>query len=620
MNLLAANSYGQALAAAGAFVEPEPLLFWATLAANVLIGLCFLAIPFALFLFVRRNGGLRFKSIFVMFGLFILASGITHWMAVLQIWMPLHRLAAILLALTAAASLATAAALWPLLPQVSRFLDRRMSAEKELGQANRRLNDSLHLLQESERRFRLSFDSAPIGLAAVALDGRFIDANHALCAMLGYSESELLSRTFQDITHPDDLQTDLEHVRTLIEGRGDSYRMEKRYFHKSGYVIRAQLDVAMLRDEHGKPLHFISQIQDITSRKRVEAELRENKRKLEQGFARLMQTNHEITTLSELSGILQACQSVEEVAAPLSTFTPALFPGYSGSMYLLHASRNYLESTVRFGNPDSSEPVFSPDACWALRRGQLHWNGQDGLRCAHIRADSGNRAVVCIPIISQGDIVGIGFLQADKAGDDALQSEDRQHFEQLAGMVADRVGIAVSNIKLRQTLRLQSIRDPLTGLFNRRYLEETLPREIGLAERRGHELSMLMIDVDRFKQFNDVHGHEAGDQALRLIGGQIAKHFRDSDIACRFGGEEFAVVLPGANGSQAAAKAEELRAQVERLQLTVRDEVIGPVTISVGAAQFRPQQRAGDLIGTADRALYRAKNEGRNRVVISAES
>jgi diguanylate cyclase (GGDEF)-like protein/PAS domain S-box-containing protein len=616
LNPLAAIADGRLPNPSAAGLDPAALLFWCALAAQMLIGLCFLAIAVALFHFVRRHGELRFKSIFVMFSLFILAAGVTHWVEALAVWLPLQGLAASLLIVTAAISLATAVALWPLLPQVSRFLAQRVSAEQELILANQRLNDFIQQLGDSERQFRLAFNNAPIGIAVVALDGHFIDANQALCAMLGYTEPELLDKNFQDITHPEDLQTDLEHVQELLDGKGESYRMEKRYFHKSGYVIRVQLDVALLRDDHGKPLHFISQIQDISSRKRVEAELRENKRKLEQGFARLMQTNHEITTLGELSGILQACQTVEETSAPLGTFAPALFPGYSGAVYLLHASRNYLESIVRFGRPSVSEPVFAPDSCWALRRGQLHWNGQDGLRCSHIQPAAGG-GTVCIPIISQGDMVGVGFLQSDKSDEETLQPEDRQHFEQLAGMVADRVGIAVANIKLRQTLRVQSIRDPLTGLFNRRYLEETLPRELGLAERRGHALSILMIDVDRFKQFNDVHGHEAGDQALRLIGSQLGKQFRDSDIACRFGGEEFAIVLPGANLAQATAKAEDLRAQVALIELSVREQAIGPVTISVGVAQYRGGMRAGDLIGAADRALYRAKHDGRDRVVVT---
>src|SRR5581483_9501801 len=213
-------------------------------------------------------------------------------------------------------------------------------------------------------------ESAPIGLALVGLEGRWIDVNQVLCDMLGYTEPELLGRTFQDITHPDDLGADLELLRGLLEGRARSYRMEKRYFHKHGPIIHVQLDVALLRDEQDRPLHFISQIQDVSQRQRAAAELASSQQRLEDGYKRLQRQNQEITALGELSAVLQACQNFDEMTAPMSSYGQRLFPGWSGALYLIHASRNYLECVARFGNPDLSEPVFGSSACWALRRGE----------------------------------------------------------------------------------------------------------------------------------------------------------------------------------------------------------------------------------------------------------
>ena len=187
-------------------------------------------------------------------------------------------------------------------------------------------------------------------------------------------------------------------------------------------------------------------------------------------------------------------------------------------------------------------------------------------------------------------------------------------------MLVDRLGIALANIRLRQTLRQQSIRDPLTKLYNRRYLSETLPRELVQAEREGLSLAVLMFDVDRFKNFNDAYGHDLGDQVLRMIADLLFNQFRGSDIACRYGGEEFAVVLTRTNLRQAIVKAEELRASLRRLEVTHRHQPVGPITVSIGVAVF-PQNgsTAATLLAAADEALYAAKRAGRDCVVCSSE-
>ena len=220
--------------------------------------------------------------------------------------------------------------------------------------------------------------------------------------------------------------------------------------------------------------------------------------------------------------------------------------------------------------------------------------------------------------MAHGETIAVGFLQAGTAIGDPQFQEMRPHLEQLAAMAADRIGIAIANVRLRETLRLQSIRDPLSGLLNRRYLEESLPRELGLARREQQKLVVLMIDVDHFKRFNDTYGHETGDEALRLIGQLFIDQFRGSDIACRFGGEEFAIVLPRTDLIQARARAQELLEKVRQLEVTHQGVVVGTLTISLGIACF-PQhgETAAALIDAADRALYQAKRDGRNCLVCS---
>jgi len=191
----------------------------------------------------------------------------------------------------------------------------------------------------------------------------------------------------------------------------------------------------------------------------------------------------------------------------------------------------------------------------------------------------------------------------------------------VASTLGEQSALALANLRLRETLRSQSVRDPLTGLFNRRYMEETLEREIRRAERGARPLSVMMLDLDHFKQFNDTFGHSAGDSLLRELGTMLRANLRAGDIACRFGGEEFVLILPEAALNCARSRAEQLRETAKHLHVSHLGESLGPVTISLGVAAFPEHGASGeDLIENADAALYRAKSEGRDRVVVAATS
>jgi diguanylate cyclase (GGDEF)-like protein len=182
----------------------------------------------------------------------------------------------------------------------------------------------------------------------------------------------------------------------------------------------------------------------------------------------------------------------------------------------------------------------------------------------------------------------------------------------------EQIALALSNLKLRDSLRQQSIRDPLTGLFNRRYLEESLLLEIQRAKRSNSPFSILMIDLDHFKRFNDTHGHEAGDIVLQNLGRFLQRHIRGGDIACRYGGEEFTLVLPGTSLELAQQRAEELNAGVRALHVDFNGSSLGPLSISAGVATFPNHGESVELVlQSADMALYQAKNEGRDRVVVA---
>ncbi|PTU31566.1 hypothetical protein CJD38_09570 [Stenotrophobium rhamnosiphilum] len=251
----------------------SPMLVGLLAGSHLLIGLSYLSIPVALFFFARRHPELNQKLLFTLFTLFILGCGATHLIELVNIWVPFYRLDTFVLAGTALVSVVTAVLIWPITRQATQALHDVFQARREQAITTDELFETVMQLKqvnlkldESERRFRMSVEYAPNGQATVDLNGRWLIVNQSLCKMLGYGEAELLQKTFQEITHPDDIERDLEHVKNLLAGRQVSYRMEKRYFCKSGAILHAQLDVALLRSPLGAPLHFIVQIQDISER------------------------------------------------------------------------------------------------------------------------------------------------------------------------------------------------------------------------------------------------------------------------------------------------------------------------------------------------------------------
>lgn len=322
----------------------------------------------------------------------------------------------------------------------------------------------------------------------------------------------------------------------------------------------------------------------------------------------------EVTLLNELGDLLQMCVSLEEASGVISRMGLHFFPKASGALYLTSASRNLVERSASWGEHDDTG-AFIPEDCWALRRGREHLVTEDGAapRCTHL-PDGSTGTYLCIPLAAQGETLGL--LHLHTSGDTATWHSDSG--QRLARTVADTVVLALTNLKLRETLRFQSIRDPLTGLFNRRYLEETFARELSRAARADASIGVVIFDIDHFKRFNDTFGHEAGDLVLKELGPLIKERLRGDDIACRYGGEEFVLLLPGITLEATRLRAEALREAAKHLQLSLRGQPLGQVSLSFGVAVYPASgQTAEILIRAADEALYRAKKEGSDRVVVA---
>jgi diguanylate cyclase (GGDEF)-like protein len=326
----------------------------------------------------------------------------------------------------------------------------------------------------------------------------------------------------------------------------------------------------------------------------------------------------EITQVSELGSLLHACTSREEVFRLIPERLRRLFPGASGAISLLSASGNRVDSAAQWGvNP--TDQIFSPEQCWALRRGctHVHPGGRSEPRCSHLL---GEGASVCIPLIANGDAIGTFSLQEDDRlspiPDRAPDADALARRRQLADTVAEHIALAMANLSLREALRLEAIRDPLTGLYNRRYMQEFLERELHSARRKRRPLAVMILDLDHFKRYNDNFGHSAGDQALAVVGETLLRCVRADDVACRYGGEEFALILPECSLRQATVRAEEIRSCISEYHARRSDRAADTLTVSIGVAAFdETTDRVDLLLKFADEALYEAKRAGRDRVV-----
>ncbi len=494
--------------------------------------------------------------------------------------------------------------------------------------------------RESEARFRALAEAIP-EIVWTAVPGLGLDyCNQRLCDLTGRTLDQLLGWNWKNALHPDDLPVasnnweKAHQTGTPIEAE---YRFQTAQGDFRWHLVRA----TSMRDSSGNAVKWFGCLVDIDDQMRhqqlleeevkqhtaalfdanlrLETEMRERalaQQELnlqnERMVRELTQRSTRATSLAKTAELLQSCADLKDIFAVVSGMAPKIFPELRGAVLLLNSSRDLLEVAMSWSDCQLPASTFVPEDCWALRTGHVHMvaTGDSTAECRHVV--SGPGAYACLPLMSQGGAIGVVHFQVIDSG--ALSEAAML----MANMFAEQVGLSVANLRLREALRDQSIRDALTGLFNRRYLEETLEREIRRAVRSEQVLGVLMLDLDHFKKFNDTFGHEAGDTVLRETAAFLTRSVRSEDIVCRFGGEEFVIILPLADIQATQARAERIRSKLRELTILHQGKTVGMVTVSVGVAEL-PQHGTTPktLLEAADAALYRAKREGRDRVVVA---
>ena len=327
---------------------------------------------------------------------------------------------------------------------------------------------------------------------------------------------------------------------------------------------------------------------------------------------RVVDRTTEISILQTFGGLLNACSTMAEAGQVMNVIIPKLLPEFKGSISIIKSSRNRLDTIATWGGEWIGADHFAPNECWALRKGHQHLSTDHGIQiaCQHW-SEEPIEQTLCIPLLAQGETIGVLHFVMP-------QSVDFEQNQAMAHAIAEQIGLTLANIQLRDNLREQAIRDPLTGLFNRRYMTEALDQSHSRAERTGTHIAIMMIDLDHFKLFNDNFGHDAGDHVLKAVSQVLIDSLRREDIACRYGGEEFCIVCPSTDEQQCLQIAERIGQGIRSLELNMNELSLGTVTTSIGIAIYPNHAKTMDeVISIADDALYLAKKNGRDRVEIA---
>jgi diguanylate cyclase (GGDEF)-like protein/PAS domain S-box-containing protein len=479
---------------------------------------------------------------------------------------------------------------------------------------------------EEELTKERDFSNAILDTAAslvLVLDrqGLITRFNFACEKITGYTAQEMKGQHLWDILSANPALT-RDRIEILLAGNYPN-TYESYWLTKDGEKRLISWSNTVLVDMKGNVEYIIATGIDITESRHAEIALQEANQKLVTWVNELEERTAEMAQLSEMGEQLQSCKTINEACAISGQYIRKISPDSQGALYLINTSKDLAEAVEVWGNSTTSKNMFVSSDCWAIRRGRPHLVDptHPGLKCDHITGLYVDQHI-CVPMIAHGEALGILHLNHTKAENDPLQAAGQlygEHKTQVIMAVAEHIALALSNLKLRETLRQQSIRDILTGLFNRRYMEESLARELSRAEREKNSVGVIMFDIDHFKNFNDDFGHDGGDALLRQLGDYLVKDTRCGDIVSRYGGEEFVVVLPDASLENARLRAEELRMGVKDLLVYHLGKPLGKCTLSFGVAAFPEHGVTNDgILKSADNALYRAKNEGRDRVVVAS--
>lgn len=465
------------------------------------------------------------------------------------------------------------------------------------------------------------------------MDGEILKVNPSFISMLGYKSAQTLLD--ERINFHNDLIVKKEIWNTLLEliiGEQAVKGFEVQIRKKSGAIFWCLLNARGVHDQETREIVKIEGfLSDINAKKvaqesqekileDTEAIVNERTIELSNRIAELEHRNQLSRHMGEMGDMLQSCRSIDETFPVINQYLKVFFPGDNCTLYLHDSKKQMIDRVVPPVSESDQFKTMTNESCWALRQGKsyLFQDMDQELSCDHV--SSAQHGYLCIPLIAHGVTIGLFHIMfqdpKDSPEGDILIPMERKM--RLSSRLAEHLSLALANLTLQEELKIKSIEDSLTGLANRRHMEEIMQRQFHRLMRYNTPCSLIMLDVDHFKNFNDTYGHDMGDYVLQELGKYLKENTRGEDLACRFGGEEFIIIMVDTDTETAFQKAEKMRAEIaSEIAIAYQSEKLH-VTVSMGVATSPAHGRnTTELLKSADNALYVAKGNGRNRVEVA---
>jgi diguanylate cyclase (GGDEF)-like protein/PAS domain S-box-containing protein len=460
-------------------------------------------------------------------------------------------------------------------------------------------------LKYSEERYRNLVENMGEGLTFVDPREIVLFSNPAADDMFGVPAGELIGRDLQDFLETNQLMTVLEQTSKRKKGTRSVYEVEIR--RPDGERRNLMITATPQYNDEKRFIGAFGVIHDITIRRKNEQALRKTQAQLAGKVQELEQRQFEISKLAEMGNIFQKSTKIEETYSTIAEYSRVLFPDTSGILFSMDTEKGAGHILSSWGKPAFTQNLIGLANCKALQLHQPYFatGSANSEFCSHVKLLPAHpSSSLCIPINNQDQVVGMLHIQTRKNHSPLSEAQ-----LELANAEVEQISLAFSNLILRERLSEQAIRDPLTGLFNRYYMEETLEMEVERSRRNNKPIGIIMLDFDGFKELNTIFGHPTVDEMLREFGRLLSSAIRSSDVSCRYGGDEFLIILPETNLETTCHRAEELRLRVKNLRVHKQEKTMR-VSISLGVAAFPDHGHSiAELIQAADAALLKAKQQ-----------
>ncbi len=574
----------------------EPI-YWNCIIAHGITAFSYFGIPIVIGVFFAKTKATipsKFWLAFFLSGGFVLFCGFHHLLAIFEPHSAVSLLHLGVLDVMAFVSLSALLYLTPTAYQIVKAIAKSQEDTREL--------------QRSQQMQQLFLDHGPFGAYIKDEQSRLLYYNQEIQSRFSVDPQEWLGKTDSEfLPDPQEGRRVMENDQVVLKSVRPLKLIEEVKISDNDQPCY-WLSFKFPFTDYATGAYRIGGISiDITESIEAQRSLTDLNQQLEEKTLELEAKKRELIYLSDMTDMLYSCESEDEVYQVVALTCSKLFPNMSGSIYRIANSKNYVQMNSFWGAKRSSKEIFSLSDCWALRRGKLNLfsPSNSGLICSHlIQPVSGTH--LCVPLFAQGEVVGILHI-------DALEEISPEN-QQITEIIARTLGIALNNLSIKQRLTHDSLRDGMTQLFNQSYMQSITEQRLAEAERSGKPLSIIFLDIDNFKSYNSRYGHVTANIVLQGLARLLLKSIRSFDIPCRWGGEEFVIVMPNMTLETLRKRVEQLRLDIEQMQLKDGDQILENITASFGIAVSEPGITVKDLLYRANQAMLEAKRTGKNRV------